>query len=143
MNQRTADTMWHELLGKILRRKTGSLNVEVELNDGLLIIRCMLNGEECARILCVVESASTILISDIWHRNKKKDYNKGYGTLMMEFLIQYANNNNYECVYGNLSDIDLDHKERLHHFYRKFGFSVIEYSETQKTFYGKVILCTR
>lgn len=27
-------------------------------------------------------------------------------------------------VYGYLSDVDIDHKERLLHFYTKFGFEI-------------------
>ena len=43
-----------------------------------------------AKMLCTIESDDTILIGDIRHY-KCKDFCKGYGTLMMQKLISYAN----------------------------------------------------
>ena len=77
-----------------------------------------------AKMLCTIESDDTILIGDIRHY-KCKDFCKGYGTLMMQKLISYAKENGYKTIYGHLSTVDLDHKDRLYHFYEKFGFKTI------------------
>lgn len=90
-----------------------------------------------ARIQCVMESDSTILIGDIIHDNKKK-YNKWYGSAMMTKLIEYATENGYSRIYGNLSCVDIGHKDRLYHFYKKFGFAIAEYPEKKDCFFGMI-----
>ena len=92
-----------------------------------------------ARMLCTIKSDDTILIGDIRHR-KDKNLCKGYGTVMMQKLITYAKENGYKTIYGRLSTVDLDHKNRLHHFYEKFGFDITENEEQNSIFYGKITL---
>lgn len=53
-----------------------------------------------------------------------KDYNKGYGSLLMEQLLQIAKKENIKVITGNISSIDWNHFERIRHFYQKYGFSV-------------------
>lgn len=73
-----------------------------------------------AKMLCTIESDDTILIGDIRHY-KCKDFCKGYGTLMMQKLISYAKENGYKTIYGHLSKVDLEHKDRLYHFIKNSG----------------------
>lgn len=91
-------------------------------------MRCALNQE-----------SKTIHIGDICIRddrslepwNHTKFVNKGYGTLMMSELLKFAKENNYEKIIGNISDVDNNtewdphHRERLIHFYKKFGFKIL------------------
>ena len=93
-----------------------------------------------ARMQCVPEPNSSILIGDIIHSHEALAYNKGYGSMMMDKLLEYARENSYSHIYGNLAIWDLDHKERLHHFYRKFGFEITEYVEYQDNCYGRINL---
>ena len=89
---------------------------------------------------CTLDQESkTILIGDIYMKNDRslepwnytKFINKGYGTLMMTELLKFAKENNYEKITGNISDVDnntewdLHHRERLIHFYKKFGFKIL------------------
>ena len=111
--------------------------VKVEQTESLLMIKLYMNNIREARIQCVIESDSTILIGDIIHDNKKK-YNKGYGSAMMQKLIEYAKENGYSHLYGNLSDVDIGHKDRLYHFYDKFGFEITEYDEYQNNYFGMI-----
>lgn len=53
-----------------------------------------------------------------------KDYNKGYGSLLMEQLLKLASKENIELITGNICGIDWNHFERIRHFYRKHGFNV-------------------
>lgn len=92
-----------------------------------------------AMMLCTIMSEDMIFIGDIRHYSDK-DYCKGYGSLMMQELIAYAKENGYKIICGNLSKVDLDHKERLHHFYEKFGFEITETEEQNDNFYGKITL---
>lgn len=114
--------------------------VKVEQIGSLLMIKLYENNVRKARIQCVLESDNSILIGDIIHDNEKT-YNKGYGSAMMEKLIEYANENGYSRLYGNLSDVDIGHKDRLYHFYYKFGFTITEYSEIKDCYFGMIEKC--
>lgn len=47
----------------------------------------------------------------------------GHGELAIDYLIKHAKNKHYESITGELAECDVkDHKERLIHFYTKFGF---------------------
>lgn len=105
--------------------------------DDLLMVNCFVKNIPVSKIQCI-EDSNTILISDIFHYKENIDYNKGYGSLMMDKLISYSIENDYTYIHGNLSNVDINHKEMLHHFYGKFGFTIIEYPETKNYFYGKI-----
>ncbi len=111
--------------------------IKVEQSGSLLMIKLYTNNIREAWMQCVIESDSTILIGDIIHDNQKK-YNKGYGSAMMQKLIEYSKENGYSRLYGNLSDVDIGHKERLYHFYKKFGFEITEYTEKIDCYFGIV-----
>lgn len=65
---------------------------------------------------------------------QSRNYNNGYGSIMMD----NATERGYITIHGNLSTVDADHKERLHHFYEKFGFTITEYPENKDCFYGEI-----
>ena len=85
------------------------------------------------------QELKTIHIGDICIRddrslepwNHTKFVNKGYGTLMMSELLNFAKENNYKKITGNISNVDNNtewdphHRERLIHFYKKFGFKIL------------------
>lgn len=62
---------------------------------------------------------------------------KGFGTIIMNELIQYAKNLNVKYISGELSFVDIgkddeddsckEKRERLYHFYPKFGFIIEEH----------------
>ena len=54
-------------------------------------------------------------------------YSRGYGSMVMEALIHYAQVMDIRHIRGSLSFVDLNsHKDRLLHFYRKHGFEIFE-----------------
>lgn len=57
---------------------------------------------------------------------------------MMEKLLEYTKENNIQTIYGNLSLNDIVHKNRLLHFYKKFGFDVEIYDEVEENYFGKI-----
>lgn len=59
--------------------------------------------------------------------------------MMINKLFKYAINNNFATICGNLSTVDLDHKDRLHHFYKKHGFEIIIYEEPHDMYYGQIL----
>lgn len=117
--------------------KRNSIEIDAERLGCSLMIKLYRNNIREARIQCVIESDSTILIGDIIHDNKRK-YNKGYGSAMMTKLIEYATENDYSRIYGSLSVVDISHKDRLYHFYKKFGFEITEYPEKKDCFFGMI-----
>lgn len=48
---------------------------------------------------------------------------------MMNELLSSAEQNVFKRIWGNLSNVDINHKERLYHFYEKFGFDIEGYDE--------------
>lgn len=52
-------------------------------------------------------------------------YDRGYGSLALQEVIRISRQQGLKCVTGMLCNEDLkDHRERLEHFYGKFGFVV-------------------
>lgn len=100
----------------------GKKKIDIDIQDKelLLVIIAKHKNKYLGRIDCVREHEK-VAIGDI--RCKKN--NKGYGSVMMLALIDYAKKNEIEYIEGWLSDADKDHIERLYHFYQKFGFEII------------------
>lgn len=50
--------------------------------------------------------------------------NVGCGSLAMQAFLDFAKEHGYTQITGWLSPVDVDHFDRLEHFYKKFGFNV-------------------
>lgn len=85
-------------------------------------------------ILKAVDHGEFITIGDI----ECVKNNKGYGSIMLEELIEYAKEKEKEYIDGWLSQSDVkDHKERLLAFYKKFGFEITDdYSSNSNRLYN-------
>ena len=130
---------WRDAMINIFKRKSKNKEPQIVINKegaSLKVLLCVKNIRK-ARISCVVENPTTIFIGDIVCDNDR-DINKGYGSQMMTKLIAYAEKNGFKRIWGNLSNVDMDHKERLYHFYEKFGFDIEEYEEARNCDVGKV-----
>lgn len=128
---------WRDAMINIFKRINREPQVVIN-HEGfsLNVLLCVKNIRK-ARISCVIEDPATIFIGDIICNNNK-DINKGYGSQMMRELISYAEQNSFKRIWGNLSNVDMDHKERLYHFYQKFGFDIEEYEEMQGCDVGRI-----
>ena len=99
------------------------ITINIDIYDWLLTMNVVRKGTTMSRMLCVInKEANSITICDIVCRRN----NYGYGSLMMKEIIKYSHQNNISYLDGCLSNIDYGHKERLYHFYRKFGFEIVE-----------------
>ena len=65
-----------------------SVTVRGEPTDPVVVVWLHVNGRYAAKIQCLIESDTTILIGDIQHDEERPKYNKGYGTMMMEKLLE-------------------------------------------------------
>ncbi|MCL2574312.1 MAG: GNAT family N-acetyltransferase [Defluviitaleaceae bacterium] len=54
--------------------------------------------------------------------------NAGFGTILMDELIQYAKKHNSTKITGRLSSVDekFENTDRRNHFYKKFGFEFLD-----------------
>ena len=132
--------MLKNLIKAIFKKEPDCININIEGSESMLMVHLFVSNRRSAWIQCVVEAEDTILIGDICHHNENVDYNKGYGSRMMEELLAYAREHNFHYIHGNLSVVDLGHKNRLHHFYQKFGFTITEYQEVKNNYYGIIEL---
>jgi|GEM_PF-501723 len=78
--------------------------------------------------LTSVINEGIIIIGDI----KCVTNNNGYGTVLVNELINYAIENRMKVIKGWISNVDCDHLDRLVHFYSKFGFEILLASKDEK-----------
>lgn len=74
-------------------------------------------------------------VNDVWQ-------NKGYGSIVMEELLKYVKCLKASYITGELSPVDIgtsdddetkrENRERLYHFYPKFGFTIDKANNTIK-----------
>lgn len=105
-------------------REIGQLAHSIEID--ICIVQ---NGYEVITFKTEYHKERSVLeIVDI--QNCMEDRNRGYGSLGMEVLFECGAVLGIKKYYGILSYIDVydkvdrDHRNRLEHFYKKFGFSV-------------------
>lgn len=115
------------------------INVSLDSYENFIFIKLAINGIQISKMQCIKNADSSILIGDIEPFKRKRDYGKGYGSMMMDELLKYAFQNNVHTIRGNLSIVDSDHKERLHAFYRKHGFEILQYITPKDLYYGEVL----
>lgn len=113
------------------------IKTKVCVNEPVLQIYVVCNKKVLGRTACIIdEELRAIVISDI----ECKMNNRGYGSVMMEELIEYSRQNEFAHINGWLSKVDYDHKDRLYHFYQKFGFEIIQNEEGIKFADIKLVL---
>lgn len=63
---------------------------------------------------------------------------KGYGTATLKHIIEFAKQNNFHTIKGELAEIDKNtkidptHRERQIHFYKKFEFKILPNEQNPK-----------
>ena len=125
-----------------LKRETVPVELQIKDMETLVIFDAFVRSKHVMRMQCTKKDESTFLIGDIFCKCEQdpwKYVNKGYGSKLMEAMLDFAAENDIHNIIGNLSIVDLDHKERLHHFYKKFGFTITENEPCcDKNYYGKI-----
>lgn len=99
------------------------LKTKIHLDFFTLKVCVVCNKKTFGTITCIINrDLREISIIDIVCEN----INMGYGTMMLEALIRYARRRRFKYIDGALIKEDYDHKERLYHFFQKFGFEIIQ-----------------
>ena len=66
--------------------------------------------------------------------------NQGLGSILLNALIDIANKRNINRITGEIARVDIDHIERLVHFYKKHNFEVRMCSDhTDKQIIGDLV----
>lgn len=115
------------------------IKVWIDYYDSLVLIKLAINDVPVSKMQCIEYPDGSLLIGDIDPFKRKRDYGKEYGSMMMDELLKYCSQNGIHTIRGNLSIVDSDHKERLHAFYIKHGFEIIQYITPKDLCYGEVL----
>ena len=95
-------------------------DVKCELHHqrGILVAKYLKKDEDYGNI--PINDFPYIKICDIIVRNN----NIGNGSILMNYFMEYCKTTNAKYIAAWLSPVDMDHFDRLEHFYKKYGFSV-------------------
>ncbi|QOY35639.1 GNAT family N-acetyltransferase [Anaerobacillus isosaccharinicus] len=127
---------------KEIAKKWQVIGVEQTKENNWVIVYAADDGDTCKIMLNDCESAflgkwdfsiqasyadeNTIHIGDI-----KGPENKGYGSILINYLKELAKEQNIHMITGDIAKRDWDHKDRLVHFYKKHNFKVNIDKETK------------
>lgn len=132
--------MFFKLMGRLLctafNPQCCEIQVELRKETYGFSVFAYSGKRNVANIKCLCYEDGSILICDIQHRNN--EYNRGYGSAMMDKLNSHAVENGYTHIWGNLSEVDRNHQDRLHHFYQKHGFQVTVFERMDGSYYGRI-----
>lgn len=124
--------------------------IEYEENN-LIVLICDYNPLIQINIFHV-SSNSVSTLKAVYYEEEKKIHicdiicysnNKGFGSILMKELINYAVGLKCKLVSGYLAKVDIDdHKDRLFHFYNKFGFKIVEKKDAGNLIYDITLQLT-
>ena len=103
-------------------------------DERMLFLYAVISGKKIAELRAVFDNNSALL-SDIIIPNNR--INCGIGSKLIDEFEEKCIDRGIFEISGNLSDTDLDHKERLIHFYEKHGYT-IDYQNEEKIFWGRI-----
>jgi hypothetical protein len=91
------------------------------------------------RAICKMwkESNNSMTINDIEIIDKSLE-NRGIGTLILIFVEKLARLQGINKLYGELSIVDVDHLDKLKHFYNKLGFDFVLHETKKGTTIGHI-----
>lgn len=111
----------------MLKKKV--VDVTIYRGQELIVIRAECKNRIYGKMDCTINrELKVIVLNDI----QCKKNNKGYGSLMMDKLIEIAKKEKFLFIEGWLSKVDMNHVDRLYHFYEKFGFQIVPNEDGMK-----------
>lgn len=76
-----------------------TVDVSIKIYDSLIIIILTINGVQISNIKCILQEDNSLLTGDIELFIKKKYYNQGYGSLMMQKLLECASHKEIDVIW--------------------------------------------
>ena len=110
------------------------ISIKEQVGDMIITLRAIRFNKEVGMLRGLFESDKKVLLADI---NNEKCINHGVGSALITRFEDICRENGVKEIHGNLANVDLDHKDRLIHFYKKHGYSIVEENE-EKSYWGKI-----
>ncbi len=120
---------------KEISKKNQVIGIDQTKDDKWVIVSAEDNGNQCKimvnnceepykgtwdfSIHAIYTNEDSIHIGDI-----KGPANQGYGSICMNYLKEFAREQNIPYITGDIAERDWDHVDRLVHFYEKHDFQV-------------------
>lgn len=122
------------ILNKIWNMFNNEISIKEQVVDKIIVLRAIRFNKEVGILRGLFESDKKVLLADI---NNEKCVNHGVGSALIMRFEDICRENGVKEIHGNLANVDLDHKDRLVHFYKKHGYSIVEENE-EKKYWGKI-----
>ncbi|MBO5610532.1 MAG: GNAT family N-acetyltransferase [Eubacterium sp.] len=110
------------------------ISIKEQVGDMIITLRAIRFNKEVGMLRGLFESDKKVLLADI---SNEKCINHGVGSALIMRFEDICRENGVKEIHGNLANVDLDHKDRLIHFYKKHGYSIVEENE-EGSFWGKI-----
>lgn len=138
-----------EQIEQLVRDKQGcqyQMRGTYDHERGLLVVKLRYQNNEVGRIQCLLDPSGEMLIGDLiisdgvvhapknlWYvlwqklfKPKPKDYrDKGLGTHLLEFALDFARRKGMKHIYGVLTQKDIATTPGLTRWYRNRGFQLV------------------
>jgi len=104
-------------------------------NDNYIFIDAFIKSRKVGELRALFENDKALLADIIIH---ERNINKGIGTKLITKFEELCIEKGVSVITGNLANVDLNHKDRLIHFYLKNKYEII-YENEEKLYWGKII----
>ena len=121
-------------MGLIKRLFEVKVDLRVRDGDRVLFIDAFIGNKKIGELRALYKYKKVILADIIIN---KHNVNRGVGTKLITEFERICNQKGIKEITGNLAYTDLDHKERLIHFYQKHNYEII-YENEDHSFWGKI-----
>lgn len=111
------------------------IRIEESSVESCLFLRAIKGNKLLGRLNALFEPDNKALLADI---DNKNCINRGVGSKLIERFEELCKEKGVTEIYGNLANVDIGHKDRLIHFYKKHGYTIFEEND-QSGYWGKIV----
>ncbi|MBQ8949872.1 MAG: GNAT family N-acetyltransferase [Eubacterium sp.] len=111
------------------------IRIEESSVEGCLFLRAIKGNKLLGKLNALFETDNKALLADI---DNKNCINRGVGSILFKRFEELCKEKGVTEIYGNLAYVDIGHKDRLIHFYKKHGYTIFEEND-QSGYWGKIV----
>ena len=111
------------------------IRIEESSEESCLFLRAIKGNKLLGKLNALFETDNKALLADIDNQNY---INRGVGSILIERFEELCKEKGVTEIYGNLANVDIGHKDRLIHFYKKHGYTIFEEND-QSGYWGKIV----